>query len=206
MSKVRVLMIVLLAGSVWGICEALGGGYLYAHGVSHASIPLSLMGLGILAIARFLVPIRGSSLAVAAVAVGYRWLNVGYFPCHLSAILCFGGVFEIVASYLGAERLERRVSQYWLGAGTGMLGFALFGAVMTFGVRSPYWAAEPVKFAGHLINGLIVGGAGLVLVPAVYRASQRVGSWVERAVQGRPVVSLGVSASVLLACWLGIFY
>jgi hypothetical protein len=199
------LVVVLLAGSLWGITEAAGGEFLYANGVGQASILLSLVALGILALTRFLVPMRGSSLAIALVAIGYRFLNVGFNACHLGAILCLGGVFEITASWLGAQRLDRRAAQFVLGAVTGVVGFALFAGIMAYGVKDAFWVGVPMKVATHLLSGLVVGTAGLALVPLMHRASHRVNAWVDSAVLARPLASFGVSAAILLVCWIGVF-
>jgi hypothetical protein len=203
--KVKHLLIVVLAGSVWGISEAVAGGFLYAREVPYAAVMLSLVGLVVLSLARFLVPIRGTSLAIAAIALGYRWLNVGYFPCHLSAILCLGGTFEILASAMGLERLKERSFQALVGGGTGVLGFALFAGIMTAVAKSPYWTGVPGKVSTYLLSGLMMGAMGLALVPAAYQLGRRVSSWVDSAVTVRPVAAFGVSSLVILACWLTVF-
>ena len=128
MTKVRHLLIVLMAGSVWGISEAVGGAYLYAQEVAYSSILLSVVGLTILSLARFLVPVRGSSLLLVAVALGYRWLNVGFYGCHLGAMLCFGGVFEILASGIGV--LSDKERNFYLAPSANLgLGFTLITEV-----------------------------------------------------------------------------
>ena len=43
---------VLFLGGVWGISEAVLGGALYAGQVPHASVPLTVVGLVVLTIAR----------------------------------------------------------------------------------------------------------------------------------------------------------
>jgi hypothetical protein len=202
-TRLRYLLIVLLAGSIWGVSEAVLGGHLYSQQVPCSSIILSVVGLCILALTRFLVPVRGSSLVLVAVALGYRWLNVGFYGCHLGAMLSFAGVFEILASGIGAERLKGRVSQLLLGAGTGVLGFGLFALAMAYVVRYPFWVGAPMKVADHFLSGLAVGGAGLFLVPAMYRLSRPLDSWARSAVLARPLASLGLGAVVLLVFWIG---
>jgi hypothetical protein len=200
--RVRDVLIVLLAGSVWGIAEAVGGGYLYAQSISHAAIPVSLVGLTVLALARFLVPMKGSSLVIAGVAIGYRWLNAGLFPCHLTAILALGGVFEVAASSIGAERMKERALQSVLGIVTGFVGFALFAGIMAYGIRDAFWVGNTAKITAHLLDGVIVGAAGAALVPVACAAGQRMGSWIEAQAVARPRVSFGLIALVLVICWL----
>lgn len=204
MTRVRHLLIVLLAGSIWGISEAVGGAYLYAQEVAYSSILLSVAGLAILSLARFLVPVRGSSLLLVAVALGYRWLNVGFYGCHLGAMLCLGGVFEIMASGIGVERMKARAPQALLGAGTGILGFSIFALLMAFGVRDPFWAGMPTKVMGHVLSGAAVGAVGVVLVPAMYRLSRSVSERIQSVVLARPLASVGVCAALLLAFWFGV--
>lgn len=204
MLTVRHLMVVLLAGSIWGMVEALGGGFLYARGIGGASILLSTAGLAVLALARFLTPVAGTSLAVVGVALVYRWLNVGYFPCHLGGIFCFGAVFEILASGLGSARLRRRAYQMLLGGGTGVLAFAVFAGVMTWGVKDAFWAGHMDKVARHLMSGLVVGLAGAGLTPLLAVAGRRLDPRLEKAVRARPLASLGLGAAALLVFWFGL--
>jgi hypothetical protein len=201
--KVRHVLVVLLAGSIWGVVEAVGGGTLYAHGVVGSSVLLSAVGLAILALARFLVPVRGTSLLVAAVAVAHRWVNVGYFPCHLAAILCLGGVFEVLAGFLG-ERLRARRAQLLLGAGTGVLGFALFAVLMAYVVRYSFWVGQPSKVAQQFLLGGVVGALGLVIVPLMHGAASRLAPRLEAATRAQPAASLGVGLAALLVFWLGV--
>jgi hypothetical protein len=197
------LLIVLLAGSIWGISEAVGGAYLYAQEVAYSPILLCAVGLAILALARFMVPVRGSSLLLVAVALGYRFLNVGFYGCHLGAMLCFAGTFEILASGMGAERLKARASQIVLGAGTGILGFSIFALVMAYVLRNPFWVGVPMKVPNQVLYGVAVGAAGVVLVPLMYRLSRPVDSWVRAVAMARPLASFGIGVAALLVFWLG---
>ncbi len=75
MRKQYVLGVLFFAG-VWGISEAVLGGALYAAGVPHASVLLTVVALAVLTLARSYFPLRGTGTLIAACAMLYKFLNI----------------------------------------------------------------------------------------------------------------------------------
>ena len=74
---------VLFFGGVWGLSEAVLGGALYAAQVPYASVPLTVVGLAVLTLARSYFPQKGTATLIAACAMLYKFLNSPFFGCHL---------------------------------------------------------------------------------------------------------------------------
>ena len=98
--KNKMLLVILIFGSVWGCIEVFAGGALTGV-IPHSSVVPSILGLAVLAAARFLLRTPGSSTAIGAVAMLFRLTNAGGYFCHLWAIFLIGVAFDIVVSILG---------------------------------------------------------------------------------------------------------
>jgi len=132
----RNLLNVLFFGSLWGLSEVFLGEYLYSNNIQFTSVYLSIIALGILAIAYKLMPKFGIPTLIAAIAAIYRVVNAGPFFCHLLAIFLLGVGFD-TALYL----LKKMNLELLHGALSSYLGFALFAFTITYIFRYHYWIA-----------------------------------------------------------------
>ena len=83
MRKELVLGVLFFSG-LWGLCEAVLGGALYAAAVPHASVVLTVCGLVILSLAAVYFPHKGIPTAIAGCAMLYKFLNEKTKNHHLT--------------------------------------------------------------------------------------------------------------------------
>jgi hypothetical protein len=156
------LLGVLLFGALWGLSEALLGGWLYGAGLrGSAPIVLSVIAVGILTVARVIVPLAGSSTAIGALAVAFKALNTE-FACHLLAIFLLGASFDLVWS------VARGRWKPLIGPAATYLGFALFALIITYVIRYSWWTIEgwPKVLRYIVFTGSITAACNALVVPA----------------------------------------
>lgn len=176
-SKRNALLIILIGGTVWGCIEASLG---LLPKYSFASVPPTLMGLMVLALARAYLPRPGSSTGIGAIAMLYRAMTAHGFPCHLWAVLLIGISFDIVAT-LVARRSERLAWRIGSGPATAYLAYALFAFTMTYIMLY----IPPMK---HCAHWWVTGG-----LPKILNYIGRSGS----------LAAVGSIVFVPLGYWLG---
>lgn len=144
----RKLVLILFFGSLWGLSEAVFGGLLYAAEIKWASIYLGAWALLLLALARSMLNIPGTSTAIGAVAAVFRLVNAGLFICHLGGIFILAAAFDIAAGLILKKSFsEKRDGLFRISGtvGTGILSAylsnGLFALIFTFIIRYEYWAA-----------------------------------------------------------------
>jgi hypothetical protein len=153
-------------GSLWGISELVAGEYFAGNNVPHYSAILAAWAFLVLAVARGMVNMTGSSLVIGAVATLFKAVNTAPFICHLLGIFCLGVAFDLFASLL-----LKREGGVWRSAVTGILsaygGYALFGMVITYVVRYEYWVIGGFPKVIHhvFVSGSLAVVAGMILVP-----------------------------------------
>jgi len=130
----------------------------------------ALLGLAVLASARFLVKTPGSSTAIGAVAALFRLTNADGYFCHLWAIFLIGVSFDIVVSILGS-RWERTRWQGLAGVGSAYLTTGLFSLTLTYIIQYEWWAIPGLpKVLDYIgINGSLIAVGALILVPLGYK-------------------------------------
>lgn len=164
MKKELVLGILFFSG-VWGICEAVLGGALYAAEVRYASVILTACGLVTLAASNVYFPFKGTATAIAACAMLYKFLNEPFFACHLFGILLTGLCYDLAFNVL-------RIRNKALGAAAAVYAsYSSFALLMTFVFRSRYWTEPGVsKLLSHiLVGGTMAALLCALLVPLSYR-------------------------------------
>ncbi len=165
------MLLILFFGSLWGFSEVFLGGDLYGLNIRYASVPLSILALGILGIAYTLIPKSGVPTLIAAIASLYRLVNAGPFYCHLLAIFLLGVGFDI------ATKLIRERKLIWLsGALSAWLGYALFGFTITYVFRYHYWIAfgfpKVIRYIG--IEGTFAALGSVVSVWLGYHIGENI--------------------------------
>jgi len=155
---------VLFFSSLWGLSEALLGGWMYAGGDvlrQGAPVVLSVIAFAVLTVARVYVPLPGSSTAIASMALLFKFLIPPFFGCHLLAIFLLGAAYDVAAS------TARGRARYLIGPAATYLGFALFAIIITYVVRYGYWASVglPKVLSYVLLTGTITAVCNTVVVP-----------------------------------------
>lgn len=205
MNKRRLIITVLLASAVWGLCEALLGEYLYRDMSFTPPIPrgvlLSVIGVCVLAVARRVAPLPGSSLAIGVLAACYKGLNTNY-ACHLLAIACLAGGFDLAASVVRRRYEKHLLWRSLAGAGGTLVGFWAFGMLITFAIQYHYW--YPVtweKFGNYmLVQAAMTALAAALLVPLADGATRRVMQADLRT--GSPAWAKTLTAASAIGLWV----
>ncbi len=157
----------LLFGSLWGLAEVLGGEFLWANEVPFPSVWMTAWAFFMLALARGLVPVPGSSAAVGAVATLFKLINASPFFCHLLGIFTLGLAFDLAASLVlrkEARSLVRRAAAGVLGV---YAGNTVFAFLITYVVKYDAWVEGGLsKVLRHIfISGSLSALMAAVLVP-----------------------------------------
>jgi len=171
----RTILVVLLCGTIWGLSEATLGGWLYAKGDGAVvgwmkPVILSAIGLAVLAAGRACEPRPGSSAAIGALAMLFKFLNAPFFACHLLGIFLLGLAFDV--AWTAARGRHRPL----IGAAAAYLGFGAFAFIITWVIRYHWWydAGWP-KVARYVgLSGTITAAAAAVLVPLGFRLGRRI--------------------------------
>ncbi|NQU76452.1 MAG: hypothetical protein HQ546_09090 [Planctomycetes bacterium] len=125
---------ILFFSALWGLSEAVLGGWIYSAHMRHAgAVILTVIGFAILTLARIHVPLPGASTAIGALAMLFKFLNEPFFACHLLAIFLLGVAYDLVFSLAGGR------NKALIGLGATYLGFAMFALIITYVVRYSYW-------------------------------------------------------------------
>jgi len=196
MKRQHVLGIVL-CGGLWGLSEALLGGRLYAAGFRQAApVVLAVVAFAILTVGRLHVPWPGSSAAIAALAMLFKFLNEPFFACHLLGIFLLGAAFD------AAWSLARGRTQPIVGAAATYAGFALFALTITYVFRYHYWVVGGwPKVAWHVgVLGTIAAACNAVVVPLAAAADKRIAALSARHASWR-VWASRAGAAAAAALW-----
>jgi len=163
---------VLFFGGVWGLSEAVLGDALYAAQVRHASVPLTVVGLAVLTMARSCFPQRGTGTLVAACAMLYKFLNSPFFGCHLLGILFTGACYDLVF-----EVLKIRLKSL-AGAIVPYLSYAAFAVMITYLFRYDHWVQGGLaKVLRHIfVEGSMAALACACVVPLAARWGEKLKS------------------------------
>ena len=132
MSGRRGLMMILLAGALWGLTEIFLGDLFYKFHVPFRSATLTALGITMLLVARLLFDKPGTSLAAGLVAAGLRCLVPKLYICHAVAIAVEACAFDGAWTALkaGERGTLRRI---WLTNAVAVYsGFLCFGLVSLY--------------------------------------------------------------------------
>ena len=208
--KKKLILGIILFGSIWGGLEALGIGIMRKVGLHSTSPILAFIGILILATGRMLIRKPGSTLAIGTVAAGIKFLGLSQiFFCQIFAVVAQAAVFDLAFSL--AERKDWFSRPIYLGL-VGLVGsyvnYAVFSLSQAYVFANPYWTERGLSglfswvftegsYAAILsFLGIIIGvSLGRKVVPAFTR-------W--QAI-GEKAYSRGVLVASLGFWLLGIF-
>ena len=165
--KQRHLLVILLCGGAWGLSEALLGDWMFDAGMKLAApVVLAVIAFAILTVARIHAPLVGSSAAIGALAMVFKFFNSPFFACHLLAIFLLGAAYDVVFS------LARGRARPVAAAAATYLGFALFAVTITYVVRYQYWnTAKVLQYVGVLAT--IAAACNAAAVPLSHWLTRR---------------------------------
>jgi len=194
MKKQHVLAVLFLSG-LWGLSEAVLGGWMYRAGMRDVpAVVLAVMAMGVLAVTKVYVPAVGSAIAVAALAMLYKFLNQPFFACHLLAILFLGAGFEAL------HAVTRGRFKPLIGLGGTYLAFGLFAVTITFVFRYAWWAdagwPKVLRYVG--LTGSIAAACSAAVVPLADRLARQLA----RRPEGKPAMpAWAVLSAATAAAW-----
>jgi hypothetical protein len=183
-AKKRLILGIILFGSVWGGLEALGIKVMGATGFDPSSPVLALIAILLLASARMIFPRAGTTVLIALVAAGFKFLSLpSVYFCQICAVLLTGVVFDL--TFTLAERkgwTQRPVMLGILGLVGSYLNYLAFAFSQAYLLLNPYWAERGVagllrwvytdgSYAAALtFFGIVVGASlGRKLAPTFLR-------------------------------------
>jgi hypothetical protein len=175
--------------SLWGLAEIL----------VDSTVAVTAAALMLLALGRAVLNLPGSSVAMAGVAVLFRWTNAAPFYCHLAGIALLGVAFDLVASVLIRTGGRPVLRGALTGAGAAYLGAFLFASSMAWLLEVRHWP-EPGKVASHVLHGgSLAALAGVVAVPVGLALGRALADVADR--HPRRLLAAAASASVMIWGW-----
>jgi hypothetical protein len=166
MSTRRGILVIIVAGTLWGLSEVFLGDIFYRFHMPMRGASLTAIGIAIMVAARILFNRTGSSLVVALIAGGFRCLVPRMYICHMIAVALEGCIFDVTWSTLkvGARANLRKA---WvasiISAYTGFIAFGFvalclfgFGRWVEGGPGSVLgWTLRSGSFSALLLAGLV---------------------------------------------------
>ena len=143
------------------------------RGCPYASVPLTVVALAVLTLARSYFPRAGTGTLIAACAMLYKFLNSPFFGCHLLGILATGACYDLMFDVL-------KVRLKSLGAAAAVyLSYAAFAVMITYLFRYDHWVQGGlVKVLQHVfIGGSVAALACACVVPLVARLGEGLKSY-----------------------------
>ena len=197
MKKEYILGILFFSG-LWGISEAVLGDALYSANVPYASVPLTVIGFLLMAIAQVYFPQKGTATLIAGFAMLYKFLNVPFFACHLLGILLMGLCYDLFFSVLKIKNrsLSAIAAVY--------SNYILFALMITYVFRYESWVQGGfVKILRHVgISGTMVALSCAILIPASIHSGQKLKSNFGRFFSMKPQFVPGSALVITIGLWI----
>jgi hypothetical protein len=201
--KKKLILGIILFGSIWGGLEALGIDIMRKVGFHSSSPILVLIGILILATARMVIRKPGSTLAIGVIAAGFKFLGLSQvFFCQIFAVVAQAGIFDLAFSLSEKKGwLAHPIHLGLIGLVASYVNYTVFSLSQAYVFANPYWTERGLSglfnwvftegsYAAILsFLGIIIGvGLGRKIAPALTRW-QEIG---EKAYsRGLLLVSLG---------------
>ena len=200
MSKKKVLLGVVVFGSIWGLLECVLGGYV------PGAVLTGVIALGLMAATRLIYEQRGMQLGMGLVAAALRAVNPlgGCVVCSVIAIAAEGAIFELVWFAFSSETKKRESMsiKVCIGIVTAYACYTL--AYLISQIATPLFSSTASIQLGNLAvfipnilsKGVFAGLLGGIVFPVVVSIRQIEIS----SVKNRWYYSLGSTAAVV--CWI----
>jgi len=160
--KKKLILGIILFGSIWGGLEALGISIMRTFDFSFKSPFLAVTGILILGAARMIIPRKGSTFLMGLVAAAFKFLTLPQILfCQVMAVALQGAVMDLAFSYAENRKLSGWLSLGAVGALAMYLNYSLFSLVETYLVLNPFWVDR--GFSGVLNYTFLEGTAAAIL-------------------------------------------
>jgi hypothetical protein len=141
--KKKLLLGIILFGSLWGGLEAFGIRLMDSLSFSPKSPILAATGILILGMARVIFPRRGTTFLIGLFAAGFKFLTLPQiFMCQVEAVIVQGLVLEVAFSYAQSLKVSRWFSLGFVSILSMYLNYFVFAILQTYIVLNPYWAEQ----------------------------------------------------------------
>ena len=141
--KKKLLLGIILFGSLWGGLEAFGISLMDSLNFSPKSPILAATGILILGTARVIFPRRGTTFLIGLFAAGFKFLTLPQiFMCQVEAVIVQGLVLEVAFSYAQSLKVSRWFSLGFVGFLSMYLNYFVFAILQTYIVLNSYWVGQ----------------------------------------------------------------
>ena len=189
----RYILGILFFSGLWGLSEALLGGWLYAAKIPYASIPLTIIAFTILAVAGFYFPKFGVATIIALCAMLFKFFNEPFFACHLLGIAFVGICYDIFFNVLPIKR--KALSSF----AAALTNYVLFALMMTYITNNGFWNSS--KLFGHIREGFFAAIGCAIIVPAILHIRQVVKNRAEQPIAIRWMPAQIFASMIAVCVW-----
>ena len=138
--KRKLILGIILFGSIWGGLEALGISAMKGVRFFPTSPVLALVAILILSASRMVLRRPGTTLACGAVAAGFKALCLPQIMfCQVTAVLLTAAVLDIAFTWAESRKMSGWLSWGLVGLGASYLNYLVFGLANTYLLSNVYW-------------------------------------------------------------------
>ena len=211
-SVVRLIIGILVFGSIWGLLEATLGGFLNMiifpnKGAIMGGIGMAIMGVA-LAVYRKPAMLPG----IGIVAASFKWLNSWLLFVPISAVYIINPAtaifleslaFCLVVAFL-IKRIEKNVYVgVWAALLAGLISVTAYGYFNVYVMHAPLFERMGVSSVPEFIasHGVIQAVFFGVLAPLGYLAGKKLSAVTSPVLVRRPLYFYATSAVIICFCW-----
>jgi hypothetical protein len=209
---VRLIIGILVFGSIWGLLEATLGGFLNMiifpnKGAIMGGIGMAIMGVA-LAVYRKPAMLPG----IGIVAASFKWLNSWLLFVPISAVYIINPAtaifleslaFCLVVAFL-MKRIEKNVYVgVWAALLAGLISVTAYGYFNVYIMHAPLFERMGVSSVPEFIasHGVIQAVFFGVLAPLGYLAGKKLSAVTSPVLVGRPLYFYATSVAIICFCW-----
>jgi len=208
---VRLIIGILVFGSIWGFFEATLGGFL--HMIIFPNKGAIMAGIGVVLMGSALAIYRKPQMlpGIGIVAAAFKLLDVWLFALPVGSIHIINPamaiIFESLAfSLVAAFVMKKMAKNIPAGIGAGILAGLLSATAWVYFaiyvMDAPSYARVVFTAGGFVAGSGVVQAAFFgVLLPLGYLAGGKLATRTIPAINGRGVLHYATSAAVVVFCW-----
>jgi hypothetical protein len=208
---VRLIIGVLVFGSIWGFLEATLGGFLNLIIFPNKGAIMSGIGVAIMASALAIYRKPAMLPGIGIVAASFKWLNAWLLFVPASAVQIINPAMSIILEALAfslvvaflMNRIEKNVYVgVWAAVLAGLMSAIAYVYFAVYVTHSPIFARLGIESIGEFIvgNGVVQAVFFGVLAPLGYVVGKKLAAITSPVLTRRPIY-YAVSASTVLLCW-----